>query len=364
MKTLAVLLGVLATSLAKPGNLGYNYQSPQSNLVIRQNLPPQILPQGQPQSLPPPVLPQTIPELQPSQPLPLSQYLPPQQLSIQQPAVQLRQEAPQLSFPSLPQGLPQLPQSLPQLPQFPQFSPQLPQFSQQLPQLPQISQQFPQISQQLPQVPLQLPQIPQQIPQLPLVRQQLPQPLPELKQPLPLLNEQINGPSLISTPLSSQPGVLVTKNIYVHVPPSEPQPLPQVLPAPAIRKNYKIIFIKAPEVQAAPIVRASSPLAGQSEEKTLVYVLVKKPEEPQIVVPSPAPTEPSKPEVYFIRYKAPGNGASAPLAPQQVDSGSNALPVVEDVARQGSPVRSGESSSVLFSGGVPGSKYGPPGYQK
>jgi len=42
----------------------------------------------------------------------------------------------------------------------------------------------------------------------------------------------------------------------------------------------------------------------QNEEKTLVYVLVKKPEEaPEITIPTPAPTQPAKPEVYFIRYK-------------------------------------------------------------
>lgn len=46
------------------------------------------------------------------------------------------------------------------------------------------------------------------------------------------------------------------------------------------------------------------PLQPQNEEKTLVYVLVKKPEEaPEVHIPTPAPTQPSKPEVYFIRYK-------------------------------------------------------------
>ena len=62
------------------------------------------------------------------------------------------------------------------------------------------------------------------------------------------------------------------------------------------------MFIKAPSPPAptAPII----PQLPQTEEKTLVYVLVKKPEEqPDIVIPTPAPTQPSKPEVYFIRYK-------------------------------------------------------------
>ncbi|KAI4454923.1 hypothetical protein MML48_9g00016511 [Holotrichia oblita] len=55
-----------------------------------------------------------------------------------------------------------------------------------------------------------------------------------------------------------------------------------------------------PPTPTAPII----PVQPQNEEKTLVYVLVKKPEDaPEIHIPTPAPTQPSKPEVYFIRYK-------------------------------------------------------------
>lgn len=46
------------------------------------------------------------------------------------------------------------------------------------------------------------------------------------------------------------------------------------------------------------------PLQPPDEEKTLVYVLIKKPDEiPAIMLPKAASTQPSKPEVYFIRYK-------------------------------------------------------------
>lgn len=71
---------------------------------------------------------------------------------------------------------------------------------------------------------------------------------------------------------------------------------------PPPQKHYKIVFIKAPTPPAptAPVI----PVIPQNEEKTLVYVLVKKPEEqPEIVIPTQAPTQPSKPEVYFIKYK-------------------------------------------------------------
>lgn len=70
----------------------------------------------------------------------------------------------------------------------------------------------------------------------------------------------------------------------------------------APQKHYKIIFIKAPTAPTptAPVI----PLQAQNEEKTLVYVLVKKPEDqPEISIPTAAPTQPTKPEVYFIRYK-------------------------------------------------------------
>lgn len=99
-------------------------------------------------------------------------------------------------------------------------------------------------------------------------------------------------------------GTLVQKHIYVHVPPHEPEELRPARPisiTPA-QKHYKIIFIKAPTAPTptAPVI----PVHPQVEEKTLVYVLVKRPDEqPEIHIPTPAPTQPSKPEVYFIRYK-------------------------------------------------------------
>ncbi|XP_055688565.1 uncharacterized protein LOC129793044 [Lutzomyia longipalpis] len=101
-----------------------------------------------------------------------------------------------------------------------------------------------------------------------------------------------------------QAAPIIHKHVYVHVPPPEPeyiaQKKPIVLPPP--QKHYKIVFIKAPSAPAptAPVI----PALPINEEKTLVYVLVKRPDEqPDVVVPTAAPTQPSKPEVYFIRYK-------------------------------------------------------------
>ncbi|XP_040174508.1 leucine-rich repeat extensin-like protein 2 [Anopheles arabiensis] len=103
---------------------------------------------------------------------------------------------------------------------------------------------------------------------------------------------------------------IIHKHVYVHVPPPEPEYVttrkPIVVPPP--QKHYKIVFIKAPSppTQAPPVL----PPIQQNEEKTLVYVLVKKQDEPEeIVIPTVAPTPPSKPEVYFIRYKTQRSSA-------------------------------------------------------
>ncbi|XP_068157555.1 bromodomain-containing protein 4 [Drosophila tropicalis] len=99
----------------------------------------------------------------------------------------------------------------------------------------------------------------------------------------------------------------VHKHIYVHVPPKDFEEEDAVQPrvhhqqGPK-QKHYKIVFIKAPSAPALrpPVV----PPPPQNEEKTLIYVLHKKPElEQDIIIPTPAPTKPSKPEVYFIKYK-------------------------------------------------------------
>ncbi|XP_065084461.1 uncharacterized protein LOC135706734 [Ochlerotatus camptorhynchus] len=98
---------------------------------------------------------------------------------------------------------------------------------------------------------------------------------------------------------------LITKNVYVHIPPEEPTEIIKstILESPIPKKHYKIIFIKAP-APPAPIQQQIPP-QPQDEHKTLVYVLVKKPEEAApLELPQAEPTEPSKPEVYFIKYKA------------------------------------------------------------
>lgn len=103
-------------------------------------------------------------------------------------------------------------------------------------------------------------------------------------------------------PVHSQEPI-IQKHIYVHVPPPDPEfhaPPQRVVPAPPPKKHYKIVFIKAPTYTppAAPVI----PELQQNQEKTLIYVLHKNPSDaPPIVIPTASPTQPAKPEVYFIR---------------------------------------------------------------
>lgn len=68
------------------------------------------------------------------------------------------------------------------------------------------------------------------------------------------------------------------------------------------QKNYRVVFIKAPN-SGAGNVKYSAEFAPQ-EEKTVIYVLNKKENELDAGdIATPAPTTPSKPEVFFIKYK-------------------------------------------------------------
>lgn len=96
---------------------------------------------------------------------------------------------------------------------------------------------------------------------------------------------------------------IVTKHFYVHAAPEEPEEEtgPRFIPVGQSQKTYKIIFIKAPTYNLKSQV---IPVLPQNQEKTIVYVLSKKPEFDQnIQLPEPTPTEPSKPEVFFVKYK-------------------------------------------------------------
>ncbi|CAH4038325.1 hyphally regulated cell wall protein 3-like [Pieris brassicae] len=102
---------------------------------------------------------------------------------------------------------------------------------------------------------------------------------------------------------NSQQPTQVFKHFYVLSAPEEPEPVRQRQPIvlPPTQKHYKIIFIKAPS-QPAPSPQIIT-VPQQNEEKTIVYVLVKKPEDVKnIALPKFESKAPTKPEVFFIKY--------------------------------------------------------------
>ncbi|KAL7302663.1 hypothetical protein TKK_0004721 [Trichogramma kaykai] len=152
---------------------------------------------------------------------------------------------------------------------------------------------------------------------------------------------------------------VVHKHVYVHLPPPEADEhlAPTVIrTAPAQpQKHYKIVFIKAPTVQQpAPIVHAP---AVQNEEKTLIYVLVKKPEEQQeVVIPAAQPATPTKPEVFFIKYKAQKEGenrdASLHSGLEHAVSGHEHQHVLNGIEEQLSQVLGHNVEAVQSHGGA------------
>ncbi|CAG9809489.1 unnamed protein product [Chironomus riparius] len=127
----------------------------------------------------------------------------------------------------------------------------------------------------------------------------------------PTLQSEYGPPSADTTP-----SPVIHKHVYIHIPPPEPDysnpEYPIKNPVQPVQKHYRIIFIKAP-TQASPTIPPLPPIQASSEEKTIVYVLVKKPDDlPEIIMPTPGTTKPTKPEVYFIRYKTEDKSTSTP----------------------------------------------------
>ncbi|EDW95628.1 uncharacterized protein LOC6535260 [Drosophila yakuba] len=143
---------------------------------------------------------------------------------------------------------------------------------------------------------------------------------------------------------------IVTKDIYIHSAPEENEELrqdePQLENVP-IRKNYRIVFIKAPtqnlKYTAAALKRAQS----SNEEKTVIYVLSKKPDLTEIqqqlqVTQSEAKVQ--KPEVYFIKYKTQ---EEAQRAQQEIQAQYDALGGATHISDEGvAPIASVSSGSL------------------
>jgi len=118
-------------------------------------------------------------------------------------------------------------------------------------------------------------------------------------------------------------GPQVHRHVYVHVAPDEPvDAQSKIIRVPGGGdKHVNIIFVKTPSQSSSQQTEVILP--EQDQHKNLVYVLLKKGESnSNIKVSRPPAARPSKPEVYFIRYKGqeqeqgPAYGAPAPVQAQ------------------------------------------------
>jgi len=99
----------------------------------------------------------------------------------------------------------------------------------------------------------------------------------------------------------------VRKFVSVHVGQDEPvaQQNKVIRAGGPADTHYNIIFVKAPSYgnqQNTEVILPEAP-----RQKTIVYVLTRRPQNGNDVqIRGPAPTQPAKPEVFFIRYKNDG----------------------------------------------------------
>ncbi|KAB0795938.1 hypothetical protein PPYR_09999 [Photinus pyralis] len=166
------------------------------------------------------------------------------------------------------------------------------------------------------------------------------------------------------------------KHVYFYAAPEEESSgRLRIQLVPNSQRNTKIIFVKAPsygslkpEVIAPPSV---------SEDKTLVYVLVKRPDHGgAITIPAGAGVKPSKPEVYFIKYKTQHDaqqqivgglhgqhvGASVPDVGSESSFVSTLDSGVSGIGGTTGSIGSHTHSSNLFTSGTSGSsQFGPAG---
>lgn len=137
----------------------------------------------------------------------------------------------------------------------------------------------------------------------------------------------------------------------MHVPPPEPEVSrpQQQIQAGVAQKHYKIIFIKAPSPPTPSAAQIA--LAQQNQEKTIVYVLVKKPDDvADINIPAIPPTQPSKPEVYFIKYKTAHGAATGGVA----SAGATGISAVTSGIGSATGVSGGQISSGSATSSITG----------
>lgn len=214
-----------------------------------------------------------------------------------------------------------------------------------LPQQPQVIQQSQQ-QQFVPSIPVQPQQQQQQFVQNYQQQQVLNPPQPQIvsqSQQQFVQSQYVQRPSI------------VTKDIYIHSAPDDTEELqsaPQLDNTP-IRKNYRIVFIKAPTQNLKHTAAVLKRAQASNEEKTVIYVLSKKPDINEIHQHLQlAQTEPKvhKPEVYFIKYKT---SEEAQRAQQEIQAQYDALGGATHISDEGvAPITSFSGTGSLNLGNI------------
>jgi len=114
-----------------------------------------------------------------------------------------------------------------------------------------------------------------------------------------------HGPSLVQ--LSPQTSISdstsdqqVFRNIFLYSPPP-----PAPVPLPPRKTHYNFVFVRTGSAGGL----AGRVVAPAPQQKTLVYLLSRRPTPQELVIQAPA-APPTKPEVYFVNYQ---EGDDAPL---------------------------------------------------
>jgi len=130
--------------------------------------------------------------------------------------------------------------------------------------------------------------------------------------------------------LPTPQGGQVFRHVYVHAAPDFPEDQQaRVIRIPGGQdKHVNIIFVKTPSQSANQQTEVILP--DRDEQKTVVYVLHRKFDPTtDLKIRAPRPQPPTKPDVYFIRYKenngAAGysNGGSSSSSSSSPSTGSN-----------------------------------------
>ncbi|XP_017874715.1 PREDICTED: bromodomain-containing protein DDB_G0280777 [Drosophila arizonae] len=208
---------------------------------------------------------------------------------------------------------------------------------------------------------IQAPQpLSQPLPQQPQPQQQQQQQFVQNYQQQQVLN--LPQPQIVSQPQQQlvqsqyvQRPSIVTKDIYIHSAPDDTEELqssPQLDNTP-IRKNYRIVFIKAPTQNLKHTAAVLKRAQASNEEKTVIYVLSKKPDINEIHQHLQlAQTEPKvhKPEVYFIKYKT---SEEAQRAQQEIQAQYDALGGATHISDEGvAPITSFSGTGSLNLGNI------------